>query len=64
MTREEAQEEMEVGANPNEVVDAIYDDFESRTCENCKHFNDDGECVYLDMLPDAGFGCNQFERKG
>jgi len=24
----------------SEIIDAVYDDFESRTCENCKHYQE------------------------
>jgi hypothetical protein len=56
------------------VVDDIYDDFKSRTCENCKYIIDLGigdglECSngisqYQSdyYLVDKDFGCNKFER--
>lgn len=55
-----------------ELIDAIFDDFESRTCENCEHFNkvqiNEGviECFHLgDIKTDVRlteyFGCNQWE---
>ena len=58
------------------VVDKIYDDFESRTCKNCKHFQvyDDskmlGECINKESIAFTSCeaiygddGCNKFERK-
>ena len=53
-----------------ETIDKIYDDFESRTCENCKYNLNGIECncnesvvewLDTDTFPD--FGCNKFERK-
>ena len=42
MTREEAKEELNnFGYTINEqnsIVDRIYDEFEARTCENCKYY--------------------------
>ena len=55
----------------NEVTDGIYDDFESRTCGNCKHLNElgidgngTGRCVEEEphFIVDTDFGCNKFER--
>ena len=54
------------------LIDKIYDDFESRTCENCKYniatANEDIMwCNNSDALEDfevfANFGCNKFERR-
>ena len=71
MTREEAWELSEVFGT--EIIDKIYDDFESRTCENCKHFIDsecmvigDWDCYYdspAQWTPPKDFGCNKFVRK-
>ena len=50
-----------------EQIDLIYDDLESRTCENCKYFNRIGACsnkesaVYDKLVWDT-FGCTEFER--
>ena len=53
-----------------DLIDRIYDDFESRICKNCKYYNN-GNCpilqgasvkYVLDWL-DETFGCNKFERK-
>ena len=56
----------------------IYDDFESRTCENCKHRNDMSECemlkqyemvdgqtieVLFDTYKYEDFGCALWEQK-
>ena len=49
-----------------DLVDKIYDDFESRICENCKHIS-----ILQDWCPEIehGFpcdyigGCNKFKRK-
>jgi len=82
MTREEAKERIEryCGDNPiyvfvkkyiSSLIDEIYDDSESRICENCEHwseekkqcFNEESiaftsqEAVYYDD------GCNKFVRK-
>lgn len=53
-----------------EHINKIYDDFESRTCENCIYYNDmnesSGLCENM-ALPELGvdkdFGCNKFSRK-
>ena len=46
------------------LLKKVYDGFESRTCENCKH---DYGCDIQDRLElidySTGFGCNKFERK-
>ena len=84
MTREEikaeAQWELDYDADKGrynsscsvmEYIDIIYDDFESRTCSNCKY------CEYLKTTESymcinnkcnakwitLDFGCNIFERK-
>jgi len=52
------------------VIEDIYDDFESRTCESCKYISaDKNKCnannsaiVWLDIETFSDFGCNQFER--
>ena len=71
MTREEAKKSLYYKLqfdtlNINDFIDIIYDDFESRTCENCKRCQDE-VCVNSDSLLCAdfvqpGFGCNKFER--
>ena len=75
MTRDKAREELlrhrwEIA----ETIDKIYNDFESRTCESCKHnkfkkttVKDDGffECDLLYMESSSwwttDFGCNKYE---
>ena len=65
--------------NVEYFVEEIYDDFENRTCKNCKWFNKKTyECEnkeneqeignydnidYISMQVDENFGCNRFERK-
>lgn len=56
------------------VINAIYDDFESRTCENCKHLSN-GYCkphqrkihstpiTMSQKLWISSAGCNKFERR-
>jgi len=82
MTREKAQEELysyvyddslESGHLTADLITKIYDDFESRTCDNCKWLTDLGFCVNLksigngkDRFEDSiksDIGCNKFERK-
>lgn len=55
-----------------ELIDKIFNDFESRTCENCKHFTfmsraNSYICSSLDNQSvkwiDKDFGCNKFERR-
>ena len=74
MTRKEAYKLREQGFSNehNMLIDAIYDDFESRTCENCKHFIDEkGTKLQFCNARTAGgiigwngygkdFGCNKF----
>jgi len=80
MTREEAQtfhyNSMPVDGVINQFdvsmkINEIYDDFESRICENCEHYFENGkqclneesiaftsqEAIYYDD------GCNKFKRK-
>ena len=59
------------------LVNKIYDDFNSRTCENCKYYErnvplygeHEGSCLnYIVVERDFGtviadFGCNKFVRK-
>ncbi len=56
-------------------IEMIFDDFESRTCENCKHCENVGlvldpilkcyneKSVLEDFVVSKDFGCNKFERK-
>jgi hypothetical protein len=53
------------------IIDKIYDDFESRTCENCKHYinkpiisycNNDNSMAYnLEENLVRSDGCNKWE---
>ena len=76
MTREEAQNELGNALHHTsyegiEVINKIYNDFESRTCENCKHryYEQDGELIkddycHMNEQPISDdFGCNRFEPK-
>ena len=78
MTREEAIKEfyeiLELGAvdyQKGGLITRIYNDFESRTCENCRHWkirNDfvkSNECFIWSskVMTDRSFGCNCFERR-
>ena len=70
MTREQAKERIpHLGCYNGDVfrvIEAIYDDFESRTCENCKWYINRGcgkiieNCIF--PLP-YNFGCNKWEKK-
>lgn len=56
-----------------ELVDIIYNDFESMTCENCAYKRDtdvNGNfmsneyfCVLRARCENKDYGCNKFERK-
>ena len=61
-----------IGSEIDKFIDEIYDDFESRTCENCKLLNRDtgksySTCTELPLNMGADtiteFGCNWFKRK-
>ena len=44
------------------LVNDICDDFESRTCQNCKDYRTDyGLCVELDIEVNKSFCCNKWE---
>ena len=52
------------------IVNKIYDDFESRTCNNCVYYNSmnesSGLCEHLglpELGVDSDFGCNKWEAK-
>jgi len=87
MTREEAKAEIVDNTNKWHYylddkkmlrkIDDIYDDFESRICENCKHLGHTiaareyrkPQCMRY-VIPNCphqftnlDFGCNKFERK-
>ena len=77
MTKEEAQELYMVFAgdyfqhrkvvNDRWFINKIYDDFESKICENCKFKTNESKhsyCRILDRTPieyKDGFGCNRWE---
>ena len=72
MTREEARTvSYEQGNGDDLVVDEIYDDFESRICGNCKHWNkqvrmcDNKDSFAYDAKATVvqGDSCNKFEEK-
>lgn len=64
MTREEAKELLKKDNRYgiDWIIDDIYDDFESRVCENCKH-KTNRECNTIIDYFGKDFGCNKFERK-
>jgi len=53
------------------LIDSIYDDFKSRTCENCKYYvsvnESSGMCINIDLTyidaVDCDFSCNKWESK-
>ena len=51
------------------IIDDIYDDFESRTCKNCKYFIKDkfvccnSKAPTIVQINDDSFGCSKFERR-
>ncbi len=52
-------------SNANDVIDEIYDDLESRTCENCKYKmkveNPRGYCKLIsNNIPFKDYGCNKW----
>jgi len=77
MTREKAKLLVKNCDNGNEVIDKIYDEFESRICKNCKYYSSNellrGICknfqlklktLGLHFVPQSeDFGCNKFEKK-
>jgi hypothetical protein len=78
MTRDEAikifryevdrqQKFSEFGYSFENLLNEIYDHFESKTCESCKHFNNcviDKEVeMWCNKAIDNNFGCNQWESK-
>lgn len=53
-------------------IDKIYDDFESKTCENCKHFDSHSSVCFEPKICEDNsgyvritkdFGCNKYEPK-
>jgi len=78
MTKEEAKLLVEKKCHSGvEVVDKIYNDFESRICKHCKYYSDNKllqrfcknhqlkiKPPGLYFIPQSeDFGCNRFERK-
>ncbi len=78
MSREEAKEQsLDITgySDSYELIDEIYDDFESRICDNCKYFTfentkigtcrkgiyDKQLCSSEDYLVST-FGCNKWEK--
>ncbi len=56
------------GNNVKEIVNSIYDDFESRTCGSCKYLEETTRrnvkiCTKLNTFYGESFGCNKFEKK-
>ena len=50
------------------VINILYDDIESRVCENCIHSSIDysgtqHQCILLRMSFNSDFGCNYFKSK-
>jgi hypothetical protein len=67
MTREEAKNRYNGMPIVFQVIDKIYDELESRICENCKEFsvNTSGfsECNILNVTISKDFGCNKWQQK-
>ncbi len=78
MTKKEAWEkwlDRDGDVEVSDIIDMIYDDFESHVCENCKHsikqsgYVNSYVCiVVLDsrkdyIFLDGDFGCNKWEKK-
>ena len=78
MTREEAKKIADLSISTikrysdltkrfNGLIDEIYDDFESRVCENCKHHKYIEKsyrlCEELEITTSDDFCCNLFERR-
>ena len=59
----------DTGITLNEMLDIVIDDFESRTCENCKHgeeTDDGGYDIYCKKLSDYMYDiqlCKKWESK-
>jgi len=65
MTRREAMERYVKDRDGTTVIiNAIFDDFESRTCESCTYYHNNIKCIHMDlgmMIPPKGYGCNKWE---
>ena len=57
----------QANSRANRLFKQAIDDFESRTCDNCKYYDGDRsflECTYFNMsIPTSSnrFGCNAFK---
>ena len=54
----------------NDLINKIYNDFESRTCENCRYFKPSHKAYKYAACEEIGyvtvpndFGCNKWEQK-
>ena len=72
MTMQEAKEHYSISCSNQfdfeKFIDEIYDDFESKTCENCKlgiipRDSRYRECVYWKHIRVKTHGCTEFKRK-
>jgi len=73
MTKEEALKIQYLVCDSNllkeseKLIEQIYDDFESRTCETCKHHEDIGKsykaCTELNINTGIDFSCSLWESK-
>lgn len=68
MNREEAHIKLDENDNKrigkHRIIDEIYDDFESRTCGNCRFWSNEYGCIKLNIDLGTDFGCNEFKIKG
>ena len=62
--------------NAHELADELYDEFENRTCENCKYFKEGEDITHICTIGNScgvdeygvptvlmSFGCNEFKEK-
>jgi len=56
-------ESMSVLSGMKQIWNEMQQEFNSRTCENCKAWTMEKHCEELDTVTDEDFGCNRFERK-
>ena len=66
MNRDEAHGRYDLHVTTMTAIDKIYDDFDSRTCENCSYYQEvHGSCyimnIDINIMP-LLFGCNQFKK--
>jgi len=55
--------------NYHEVIDKIYDDFDSQICSNCAYLNTDMQSstlcdLYIEVPEFKDFGCNKWMPNG